>query len=247
MPNDHHAATSGPAFASGWYADPIGRFHLRYHNGGEWTADVSSDGVRYVDPLGVSVPSPDNAAPNPTATAAMVLGIIAVSTAWMPFLVVIGIVAALIALPLGIIGLRRSRPSGSGHGRALAGVAMGGSALAASILGVLLSLIVFDAYDSYINPADHEIEVTSCVVAGSRVTMTGELTNVSSSSAEFSVLVGFTRPGTENARSSARVQLDPVASGATATFDAQRQVDLEDVDCIVLDVNGPLPFGLSLD
>lgn len=243
MPNDHRPAT----FTPGWYADPLGRFDLRYHNGSEWTADVSSEGTRYVDPLGMAVPQPENSAPNGAATAAMVLGIVAISTAWMPFLVVVGIVAALLALALGIAGLRRSGSSGEGHGRAIAGVAMGASALVASVLGVLLSIIVFGVYEDYIDPAAHDAAVTSCEVTGSRVTATGEITNLSDTSAEFTVLIGFTRPGTDDPRASSRAVIDAIAPGATATFQMQRQVDLEDVDCIVLDVNGPLPFGLTLD
>ena len=36
---------------SGWYPDPTGRFEYRYHNDRHWTADVSTNGQRYVDPL----------------------------------------------------------------------------------------------------------------------------------------------------------------------------------------------------
>lgn len=243
VPNDSRPAT----FRPGWYADPIGRFDLRYHNGTEWTADVSADGTRYVDPLGLNVSTHSDNAPNGSATAAMVLGIIAVSSAWMPFLVAVGIVAAVVAIPLGIFGLRRSSASGEGHGRALAGVAMGVSALVAAVLGVLLTIIVWTVYEEYIDPAAHDVAITSCEVAGSRVTTTGEITNRSDDSAEFSVLIGFTRPDTDDPRASSRVLVDAVAPGATATFEAQRQVDLDEVDCIVLDVNGPLPFGLDLD
>jgi hypothetical protein len=31
------------------------------------------------------------------------------------------------------------------------------------------------------------------------------------------------------------------------TFEAQSQVDLDDVDCVILEVTGPLPFGLEVD
>jgi hypothetical protein len=43
----------------GWYADPLGRFELRYFNGDEWTADVSNDGGRFVDPLGIAIAPSD--------------------------------------------------------------------------------------------------------------------------------------------------------------------------------------------
>ena len=41
------AAGSAPA---GWYADPSGRFELRYWDGGQWTEHVSRAGQQYTDP-----------------------------------------------------------------------------------------------------------------------------------------------------------------------------------------------------
>ncbi|MGA0270730.1 MAG: DUF2510 domain-containing protein, partial [Ilumatobacteraceae bacterium] len=40
----------------GWYPDPLGRYDHRWFNGTSWTADVSTDGVRQVDPLGITSP-----------------------------------------------------------------------------------------------------------------------------------------------------------------------------------------------
>ena len=82
----------------GWYADPSGRFEYRFHNGSTWTADVSSGGQRFVDPLGRSPTPPASVLPrahdrrNATAwrSAVDVLGIVAISIAWMPFIVVVG-------------------------------------------------------------------------------------------------------------------------------------------------------------
>jgi hypothetical protein len=39
-----------PAVPSGWYADPSGRFELRYWDGGQWTEHVSRAGQQYTDP-----------------------------------------------------------------------------------------------------------------------------------------------------------------------------------------------------
>lgn len=41
------AAGAAPA---GWYADPSGRFELRYWDGGQWTEHVSRAGQQYTDP-----------------------------------------------------------------------------------------------------------------------------------------------------------------------------------------------------
>jgi hypothetical protein len=240
----------------GWYADPLRRFELRYYNGATWTADVSTGGERFVDPLGIDVehhpaqPARSGATENtPTslATASMVLGIVAVAIAWVPFVVVVGAVAALLALLFGILAIRRSGPSGAGRSRAVVGVITGASGLLAAALGTVLTFVVLDVYDSYLNPPPHETVITSCEVVGSRAIATGRLENLGDDTSDFSVLVGFVRPGTDNPHRTTRVTLDDVEAGASAPFDAERQVELDDVDCIVIEVTGPLPFGLALD
>jgi hypothetical protein len=112
-------------FTPGWFPDPHRRFDYRYHNGDRWTADVSLDGVRSVDPHGVQPnstlrPAPGAWAPAPPtprwhhparrrAVAACWLGLGAVVTAWVPFLFVVGAGAAVAALVTGIGSLRRAR------------------------------------------------------------------------------------------------------------------------------------------
>ena len=48
------AATPTPAPASatpaGWYADPSGRYELRYWDGGAWTEHVARNGQQFTDP-----------------------------------------------------------------------------------------------------------------------------------------------------------------------------------------------------
>ena len=242
----------------GWYADPMGRFELRYFNGTTWTADVSADGARFVDPLGLDVGERPHGGDHPSisvggdganaaANAAMILGIIAVATAWLPFIVVFGAIAAILAVAFGVIGLRKSQMSGVGRSRAIVGLITGGSGLLAAVLGIVLTVIVLDVYDAYVDPAAHDIEITSCSIAGSRATAVGILTNLDDTTADFSVLVGFVRPGTDNPDRESRIDVDDVAAGSSVEFTVERQVSLDAVDCIVLDVNGPLPFGLALD
>jgi hypothetical protein len=43
-------AAATPAVPAGWYADPAGRFELRYWDGGTWTEHVSRAGQQYTDP-----------------------------------------------------------------------------------------------------------------------------------------------------------------------------------------------------
>ena len=247
------AVTDATGAAAGWYADPTGRYEHRYYNGQNWTADVSSGGNRYVDQLGLSprdqtdAAGADSAPNNAAGTAAMVLGIVAISTAWMPFVVVLGVIAALLALVFGWVGLRRAKNSGGSRSFAVVGLATGASALVAATVGVLLTMVVLEVYDDYLNPQPSSVAVTECELQGSRATMAGVLTNTGDRTADYSVLIGFVRPGTDNAHRSERVSLDDVEPGAEAAFTAQSQVDLETIDCVILDVNGPLPFGVAVD
>lgn len=43
------AAAATPAVPAGWYADPAGRFELRYWDGGTWTEHVSRAGQQFTD------------------------------------------------------------------------------------------------------------------------------------------------------------------------------------------------------
>ncbi|MCE9621311.1 MAG: DUF2510 domain-containing protein [Actinomycetia bacterium] len=43
------AAAPTPAVPAGWYADPAGRFDLRYWDGSAWTEHVSRAGQQYTD------------------------------------------------------------------------------------------------------------------------------------------------------------------------------------------------------
>jgi Protein of unknown function (DUF2510) len=44
------AASASSAVPAGWYADPAGRFELRYWDGGTWTEHVSRAGQQFTDP-----------------------------------------------------------------------------------------------------------------------------------------------------------------------------------------------------
>ena len=102
----------------GWYPDPAGRFELRYHNGGVWTADVATNGERFVDPAGTAPTPPGMATPgdgrrNGPAIAAMVLGIVSIGIGWLPFVVVAGLICATTAIALGFVGRSRVPSTGS--------------------------------------------------------------------------------------------------------------------------------------
>jgi len=209
-------------YAPGWYPDPLDRFDLRFHNGRDWTADVSRDGQRFVDPAGAA-----RAAPR---TPELASGGGGLGTAAM---------------------VRRARPDGAspgaGRSRAVIGISTGLGGLVGAVVGIYLTVMVLDIYTEYLEPEPAETRVVECELVGSRASATVEITNLGDEVEDYSVVVAFVRSGTDNPHRTDRVDVDGVAPGATATFEAQRQVELDDIDCLVTDVTGALPFGIALD
>ena len=103
--------TDPAALPSGWFPDPHGRHDYRYFNGHSWTADVSDEGRRLVDPYGAAPlrRSDKPASGNGLAVAALTCGLVALLFAWMPVLVVIGVVLGVLGVVFGIRGRRRAR------------------------------------------------------------------------------------------------------------------------------------------
>jgi hypothetical protein len=240
---------------SGWYPDPAARFELRYHNGVAWTADVSTDGDRFVDPLGAQpgAAGPQHAsqpkAKNSAATASMVLGIIAIGLGWLPFIFALAAVLGILAIVLGLRARRRAKTPGPqfgvGSGMATAGLILGPIGLLACVGGLIFSIVMVGAIDRFENPAANNTAITSCERDGNDVTAKGELTNASDDTASFTVRVSFVRPGTDNQRRQANVIVSDVEPGQTRSFEAVRSVTLEEVDCIIGSVRGELPFGVD--
>ena len=251
--------TSPPGTAdvvAGWYPDPTSRFEVRYHNGRAWTADVASDGERYVDPMGTSpgvgphrpVPPGDDGSDTPSrgATASMVLGIVSIVIGWLPFVAVLGGVAAIVAVVLGVRNRRRLTETvgGGGRGAATAGLVTGSIGLLVAIGGVVFTVAMTRALDAFQQPAPHEAVITACDRRGDEVVATGELTNTGDGTESFTVRVFFVRPGTDNPQRQATVVLTDVRPGERAGFDVSRRT-VDDLDCIVGVVRGPLPFGVD--
>ncbi|MEM9513785.1 MAG: DUF2510 domain-containing protein [Actinomycetota bacterium] len=236
---------------AGWFPDPTGRFEVRYFNGRDWTADVADGGRRMVDPAGTSPPGasgrPTHSAPgrNRPATAGMILAIVAASLTWLPFIVVIGVLAAVVALALSIVGLRRSRADGSGRSTAVAGVSIALGALLLAVLGVVLSVLVYDELDAFRNPQPHDATITDCSLTGTTAVARGTLTNLGDRTGSYSVEVAFTRAGTDNVQRSPRVDVDNVAPGGAASFEIEATVGVDRIDCRIESVDGPLPFGIA--
>ncbi len=230
----------------GWYPDPEGRFEHRYHNGVAWTRDVAMNGRRYVD----DGSAPMGGGPSSTAgrggTAALVLGMVAVTLAWLPLLFVVGIGLGIAALATGL-SVRRRAGEGTAHTFATIGAVAGGASLALSAVGVWFTVVVYRAVDAYQNPARHTTEVVQCTTDGAAATFVGRISNLDDERADFTVRLEFDRPGSSRTLRSVAHEVDDVDPGETREFTVRRELSADDVDCRIAGVDGPLPFGLDLD
>lgn len=83
------------------------------------------------------------------AIASLVLGVLAVVFAWIPFgAFIIGVVAAVLA----IVGIRRGNRGASGRGIAVAGLVLGVVAVALNVLVILSTVTVIEGHGS-VGPA----------------------------------------------------------------------------------------------
>lgn len=211
---------------------------------------MADGGGRFVDPFGASASHHGSFEPmmrNGVATAAMTVGIIAVVLAWIPFVVVIGSVMGLIALVLGIRGLRRSNTAGTGRGFAITGILTGAAALLLSVIGVIFTVVVYREVVAFIDPGPVQAMVASCE-SNARVTVQGDITNQSDRTRDYTLFVTVSPVGADGTERTTGEEIDDVPPGATVrwlatapAFDSPGNCEAEVV------VQGPYPFGVEID
>jgi Protein of unknown function (DUF2510) len=248
-------------WVSGWYPDPTGRFEYRYHNGTAWTADVSTGGRRFVDALAQPAPpfasgptgGPVGAVgrtPTPVgvgngiALAGMVCGIVSLVIGWVPFIGLLGIVAAIVGLSLSIPGLARAKETGERRSFAITGIITSVIGLVVGALGIVFAVVLFRAVQRFDSPGAHDARLVSCAAEDGYLVAKGEITNNSSRERDYTILVRL-ESGERH-----RIEVDNVAPQATAPFtarsDASESVTGEG-NCAIVEVNGPIPFDLDPD
>ncbi|MEI6400965.1 MAG: DUF4190 domain-containing protein [Actinomycetota bacterium] len=232
-----------------WRPDPTGRFEFRWFNGRGYTADVASGGVRSIDPL--AVPPPGARPPSLSRTMAvtsLVAGIVGLALSWMPFLVVLGVLAAFVAVGTGLVAMRRiGQGTAGGHRAALAGAATGIIALFASSIGLDNTRSVVNDIERYADTGAFTIDITDCRLDGTTAVATGTIVNDNPSlGRSYIVRVSFSEGRDELAV--VRAELDDVAAGDTASFTVTSfvgAIDPSRLDCAIESVSGPLPFRLG--
>jgi hypothetical protein len=188
------------------------------------------------------------------ATAAFVLALSSVVVGWVPFLCVVAIAAAVVALVLGRSFLRAQRQAavpgtpvsaGKGHGYALAAVILVPFGLAASALGIWLTVISVHAIQRFTDVGSYSITNDSCSVSGGEATYSGTLSNGSSNTRSYEVTIRFERAGTSSSLGTAEVAVNDVPAHESQTFSVSRLLSADSVSCSVASVTGPVPFGQS--
>lgn len=239
---------------SGWHPDPTGRFEFRYFNGERWTADVSLHGQRYVDPAGVAAPTapgfPAGAwAPAPIdpslrkgfAITAFVLGLGALATGWIPFVFVLSAGAAVTAIVLGIIALRRiARSLAGGRGFAIAGLVLSVLAFGACVVGFNITRDLWAQIDEFAHPGPNTTTITSCTRSGNEVSVDGQITNRDTVTHDYLVNISYVHDGSTVDTDS--ISVDGVEPGTSASFHGFAFVSESPVTCRVDSVTGPAPF-----
>jgi hypothetical protein len=207
------------AAAPGWLPDPSGRHDFRWFNGDVWTADVADDGHRGFDPDLSPRPPASPSRGRAAALTSLTLAVIAVAISWMPFVVVLGVAAAMSAIVLGIVALARLQP-GPGSGRRLAagGIICSVAALGLSGIGMRSSNSLLDELRTTRDPGPYVARLVTCLVdPEGRAVAAGEIRNSGDSPRAYVVTVTFGDAASDFADRSTRVAV--VDPGETASFE----------------------------
>ena len=205
-----------------------------------WTADVSAAGRRFVDPLGTPGRLRDG-----RATAAMVLGIVGVFLAWVPYVFVVGAVCAVLAIVFGTIVLRHR---GDPRGFAVTGVVTGMAGLLLVALGVVTTRAITDALDRYIDEPRADVQLERCVAGDGTAVIEGTIENLGDRASDYRIVV---RVGPQpSVRQRVVIEVDDVRPGTVESFRATSDFDAlgsrTAVTCEIVDITGPLPLGLDV-
>jgi hypothetical protein len=191
-------------------------------------------------PFGTAQPGTGNG----VATAAITCGLIGLLFAWMPVFVVIGGTLALLALIFGIRGLKRSRSTGAGRGKAVTGIVTGSVGIALSIVGIIWTVSMIREVLAFIEPGAVSSQVTSCQIAEGEITVTATVTNLSERSRDYTAYAVMRWPRIDDLVTTA----DAVSPGQTRTIVLERIYAGDETTCEArLVVQGPRPYGLEMD
>lgn len=219
---------------AGWHPDPAHRFELRWYNGTAWTADVATHGQRFVDPAGASGSALTG---NGRAIAALVLGLIAISTVWFPFLVVIGVAAGAAGTVVGWLALRR--PPSTARPMAIWGVCLSVLSFGGAPVGWVLTTNILDRVAASLEPGPYEVVIDECTTDRFSITMRASITNRDDSAHRYEITVHYLVDDEVVAMDTAPLEsLEPGATDDFVTISNFRVDPGDSAECTVADVSG---------
>lgn len=138
-------------------------------------------------PAQTPVTAPVKAPSNGLATASLVLGIIGVVLALVPFLGVVGALVGGVGLVLAVFGLLASRKHGVGKGKAIAGLVLG---VASIVVFLVVSAATIFAVDSAVKSVDKEISDRTDTSAATDVSDKDELADATIGAVDVNKMFG---------------------------------------------------------
>ncbi len=223
----------------GWLPDPSGRYQFRWFNGQSFTGDVSVGGNRFVDPLPLVHISERRT--RGMAVAGFVVALIAAMLAWLPFVFVVGGVAAIVAFVLSLLGLRAARRN-AGYGRALAasGVAISVLAAGLTVAGFYFTRYAIRELDKIGELGEYQVAVDACRSSDGLTVFDGHITNLDDEQHGYYVAVEFlVRNEVTARRNLGPVQVSP---GETANLHLAEFIESGPVECRVAEVSAGIAF-----
>jgi len=154
-------------------------------------------------------------------------------------------VAAVIGFMLGILALRRARAQ-DGYGRDLAAwaIVLSIAAIPICVAGFFFTRYVVHQIDRYDAPGEFTLSPGECSLSNGIAVFTGTIRNDEGDTRSYELTVTFSTGLAELSRKF--VGVDDVQPGATAdwrTSDVVR-TSAGSVQCDVVEVHGPPPFGV---
>jgi hypothetical protein len=176
---------------------------------------------------------------NGLATAAMVLGIIAIAFSFIPFINILSIVLAVIGLALVIPGFIKARRVKVGMGKAIAALVLGIASIASFTMVNAATVVAIDEAVSEIVTAAESVDVTlgerTSDEFSTKVSVTVE--NISDSTQSVWVTVAATSPDGSEQYDTSSVVINDLAAGQSATDDAVFLEEIPaDAEFVVTDV-----------
>lgn len=175
----------------------------------------------------------------------MVLGIVGLFTAWMPFVFVLGAVCAVLGIIFGAIVLRQR---GDPRGFALTGVITGVGGLLLVVLGIVTTRAITSAVTEFVDEPRATVVLDRCVAGGGTALIEGTIENLGSRSSDYRIVVRVRLVSALGER--VVIEVEAVRPGTPVSFREVADLDIlasqPDVTCEVVDITGPPPFGLDL-